>query len=219
MTKEAINKSAGWIRQVKRYLADGLDGYSSAAARILEAQKKDPKLTQKKVSASIGKSETWVSRLLKWYRAGCLEESIFEGQHSATRTASKAKVRKGPAGLDLEFDEGGKLLRDGEWRQERLPIFAKGAIESPPLVPKGNEQSGAARQFLEASADCRRVAQQLNRLSRQTMLAACRPHGKRARAQLEAFRQHAQSVEKAAARASEEAKAALTFVKHPPDFV
>ena len=39
MTKAPSKKSAGWIREVKRYLADGTGGYRFAAERIVKVMK------------------------------------------------------------------------------------------------------------------------------------------------------------------------------------
>jgi hypothetical protein len=218
MAKSLSNTPDGWILQVKRYIADGKDGYRLAAARIEAVRKKDPKLTQKTVAKSIGKSETWVSRLLTWYRAGCPEESIFEGQHSPVRASIKAMAKKGPKGLDQEFIHG-KLMRDGPWVQQQLPIDVGARVEAPSIVPKAIEQSDATLRFLEVIGACRNIARLLNGYSRDAMLAACGSRGTRARSKLEAFRREVQTVERVAALAADEASSALGLMRYSPDFV
>lgn len=76
-----------WVRSVKAALNRGHQNYKIAAATIAEAMSRDKELTQKKVSDAIGRSTTWVCRLLQWHDEGCREGSIFGGQHSRNRIA------------------------------------------------------------------------------------------------------------------------------------
>src|ERR1043166_2748864 len=198
----------GWVRRVRTYLAAGKERYRMAAAQIDKALKNDPKLTQKIVALRVQRSETWVSRLLSWYREGCPEESIFGGEHSWARAATRRPASPRGQGLDQEYVNG-KLMRDGRWVQQSLPVIGGPVIEAPPIAPHGDDGSDAAARFLEALGIFRRLRELLEGLSRDAMIAACGGTGKEARTKLEAFGREAQAVERITAIAADEARAAL----------
>jgi NADPH:quinone reductase-like Zn-dependent oxidoreductase len=140
---------------------------------------------------------------------------LFEGQHSAARLGPKTSTSKPSNGLDLEY-VGGRLVRDGNWVQQALPIV--GIVDAPPLAPKPTAQTDAQLCFSEAMGVCRRAAQLLNGLVPERLLEACGPQGARARGKLEMFLGQVNSLERAAALAAENAKAALGPVRHSPEF-
>src|SRR5437762_2654787 len=51
-------------------------------AIIIDGAIKQLGITQKAAATAVGKSTTWISRLLNWRRRGFPEGSIFEGQRS-----------------------------------------------------------------------------------------------------------------------------------------
>ena len=93
--------------KIKCACADGHKRYKFAAESIHERMTADTVLTQKNVAKLIGKSEAWVSALLKWYRNGCAEGSIFLGEHSAERQAKiqPAKPRESASVTDEELGQ------------------------------------------------------------------------------------------------------------------
>ena len=84
-THELVGKD--WVGVVNAALSRGRENYKFAALTIVEAMRADKALKQKKVAEAIGRSTTWVCRLLQWYHEGCPEGSIFGGEHSRDRIA------------------------------------------------------------------------------------------------------------------------------------
>lgn len=70
-----------WIAVAKDALAKGREYHRSAAEAISKALER---MTQKSVALQIGRSPTWVCRVLKWYRAGCQSDTVF-GPEAAER--------------------------------------------------------------------------------------------------------------------------------------
>jgi hypothetical protein len=91
-----------WASETKRLIAQGRDCWNKAAALIIAAQEADPKLTQRKIAAAIGRSVGWVNALLKWHRAGAECEALFSDTERATPFAGQGPKRRGfPVGLKV----------------------------------------------------------------------------------------------------------------------
>src|SRR5712672_2803740 len=91
-----------WAKKVKRLISDGdlrfnegRKRYRMAAELIAKARAANPKITQECVAEVVGRSTTWVCRLLKWHASGCKDGSIFDGGNSTARIApAQPKKRK-----------------------------------------------------------------------------------------------------------------------------
>lgn len=73
------------LTRAKRYLAKGDQGYRDARSAILEALKRDPSLTNRKVAKTLGRSHRWVNALVKW--SGTLGSTPFEREVDMTDTS------------------------------------------------------------------------------------------------------------------------------------
>jgi hypothetical protein len=83
MTSKLQNRPA-WVPQVEELLARGKEAYRLAASAI-DAAMRDGDLTQKQVAEYLNRSESWVCRLLQWFRRGCPEEGVFAAESRARR--------------------------------------------------------------------------------------------------------------------------------------
>jgi|SRR4051812_9984297 hypothetical protein len=217
MTKPAKGGARPWVERVRRYLAGGTEGYRLAALDIENALQEEAGLTQKIVAKRLGRSETWISRLLKWHRAGCPEESIFEGEHSESRSRTGVASSQREK-LDQLFVDG-KLMRDGPWVQQGLPGIGGPRFDAPSITPSAHHETDASARFAESIGLCRRLNELLSGFSRGAMLAACEGSGAAAPAKLQAFQAQLQRTEQAVALAADETVAALRVLKRQSDFV
>jgi len=135
-----------WIDTVKSAIAKGREHYELAARTIVDAMAANRELTQRAVASQIGRSRSWVSRLLDWHRAGCQSETVF-GPESAARRAAKRIALTGSGGSTSENGpvyQKGRLLRDGRYWQARLPLgddIVNGDQEVTVQRPSGEEQA------------------------------------------------------------------------------
>jgi hypothetical protein len=154
---------------------------------------------------------------LKWHRAGCPEESIFEGEHSESRSRTGVAPSQSEK-LDQVF-VAGRLMRDGPWVQQGLPVIGGPGFDAPSITPPAHHETDASARFVESIGLCRRLNELLSGFSHGAMLAACEGSGAAAPAKLQAFHAQLQRTEHAVALAGDETAAALRVLKRQPDFV
>lgn len=109
------------LARAKDYIAKGEDYYRKAAEEIVAAMEENPALGQREVARSIGKGQTWVGDLVRWYTSGrhADQPSPFAGSEYAEKKEGQA-VRRALRDPDqrrqviesLKPDEVDKLARD-----------------------------------------------------------------------------------------------------------
>ena len=80
-----------WVITVKDALAASNENYKRAAGAVVQAMLADRSLTQKAVGERIGRSPTWVCRLLMWHRAGCPTSTVFGPEIAMRRTIATSQ--------------------------------------------------------------------------------------------------------------------------------
>jgi hypothetical protein len=81
-----------WIPKVHALLERGRDCYKAAAEMLVLAMQ-EHSLNQKEAGEALGKSETWVSRLLKWYKADCPDGGVFGPERHRRKIATSQLYR------------------------------------------------------------------------------------------------------------------------------
>ena len=142
-----------WIRKVVCALHSGRADYE-LAAKIIIAAMADYRLNQKAVADHIGRSESWVSRLLQWHRAGCPDETVFGPEIAARRD----KLRRRNSAVLMPTPEA--------LGEERL--FSDGSSNVLP------GQGEATRLAFGALSCCSEFGKTMRSLSRETLLLAYR---------------------------------------------
>jgi hypothetical protein len=160
-----------WVIEIERALGRIDESHRAIEASLLRVQAdyrliaetikaaiRGHKLNQKEVAYEIGKSATWVSRLLAWHTAGCMSESPFADEIAARRRASKAEAR-------VATSQSEEVAADADRRQRSFfdedGNFVLDCSEAP-LVPERAEATFKAMSLMGA---CRTLigAANLNR--------------------------------------------------------
>ncbi len=91
-----IDEALGRISDRNNVIESSLLGiqadYRLIAETIKDAQRADPKLSQKLIAEALGKPPSWVSRILTWHERGCKDASPFSGEIAARRKAAKEEA-------------------------------------------------------------------------------------------------------------------------------
>lgn len=93
-----MNKSAErHLAKAAGYVAKGEEFYRKAAEEIVAAREADPALTQRQIGERFGRTQHWVSYLLKWYQDPDTQGSVFSTD-TPRRKADHAKqvLREAP---------------------------------------------------------------------------------------------------------------------------
>lgn len=98
------------IRESYRDIAETIE------AAIAEAGLRSGRLTQVEIAEHIGKSATWVSRVLTWYRTGMISETPFGDEIAARRAAAKLEY-------EIATSQSAAELTVNEADLGQLPLF------------------------------------------------------------------------------------------------
>lgn len=147
--------------EVEAALGRVREGYREVAETIEDARRADPTLEQVIVAQHIGKSTTWVSRLLKWHKDGCKSESPFGDEIAARRKAAKLENAIATSQFEgdptiREEDLGQLRLQGG--RSDYVPGRAEATLRAFSLI-------GACQALIKAAAGVRRKTLMLVRSS------------------------------------------------------
>jgi hypothetical protein len=113
------------LSRAKTALDKGEDSLREAAEALALAQQ-DHKATQREMAKALGRSATWVNRLLKWKRSGYKDHSPFGPTTKVDRVAhaqQRARATKSPKNqLEVGVDDAERTaqIRKNEYAKKEL---------------------------------------------------------------------------------------------------